>query len=184
MKKLLNVLLIIIVGLTSNLSIAQIITYDELSNVTSKPKGIYTAYKAKNGEEFIVGNSIKIGEPSSTNEYFRNIVDTDGVFIAEFAHSSAIGWDAIIKKFKVYGSKRKGYSVMAICKTQMGITSYHIQIENCLANGEIASSNLSREEAIAKLKESKDLLELELMSSEEYEAIKKELTPIIMNKKV
>ena len=38
---------------------------------------------------------------------------------------------------------------------------------------------LSREEAIKKLKESKDLMELDMISKDEYENLKKKLTPII-----
>ena len=38
---------------------------------------------------------------------------------------------------------------------------------------------MNRENAIKKLKEAKDLLELELMTQEEYDKLKKELTPII-----
>jgi len=41
---------------------------------------------------------------------------------------------------------------------------------------------LTRAEAIAKLKESKELFELDMMSKEEYDSIRKELTPIIKNK--
>jgi len=41
---------------------------------------------------------------------------------------------------------------------------------------------LTREEAIAKLKESKDLLDLGLLTQPEYEKLKQELTPIIMKK--
>ncbi len=39
---------------------------------------------------------------------------------------------------------------------------------------------LTRDEAIAKLKESKDLLDLGLLKQEDYDAIKTELTPLIM----
>ncbi|WP_320019482.1 hypothetical protein [Labilibaculum manganireducens] len=48
--------------------------------------------------------------------------------------------------------------------------------------GEIKSLNtpLTRVEAIAKLKESKDLLDLGLLEQSAYEKIKQELTPIIM----
>jgi hypothetical protein len=48
-------------------------------------------------------------------------------------------------------------------------------------NGEAINPNkpLNRAEAIAKLKEAKDLLDLNLMSQEEYEALRNELTPII-----
>ena len=41
---------------------------------------------------------------------------------------------------------------------------------------------MSRSEAIAKLKESKDLMDIGLMSKKEYSKLKDELTPIIMNK--
>ena len=38
---------------------------------------------------------------------------------------------------------------------------------------------MNRSQAIAKLKESKELLDLEMISQEEYNAIKEELAPII-----
>jgi len=56
--------------------------------------------------------------------------------------------------------------------------------EKSVLAGEIKSLNapLTREEAIAKLKESKDLLDLGLLTQQEYEKLKQELTPIIMKK--
>ena len=44
-------------------------------------------------------------------------------------------------------------------------------------------NRLTRKQAIDKLKEAQDLMGLGLMSKEEFEALKDELTPIIMNKK-
>ena len=41
---------------------------------------------------------------------------------------------------------------------------------------------MTREQAIAKLKEAKDLVDLGMMSKEEYEKLKVELTPLIINK--
>ena len=41
---------------------------------------------------------------------------------------------------------------------------------------------LTRKEAISKLEESKDLLDLEMITREEFNLIKKELTPIILKK--
>jgi len=58
---------------------------------------------------------------------------------------------------------------------------YIIKTELALKFNEIISSVLTREQAIAKLKESKDLLDLGMMSLEDYNKIKAELTPIIMN---
>ena len=59
-----------------------------------------------------------------------------------------------------------------------------VDIEKALASGEIVNSNapLSRQEAIKKLKESKDLMELDLLSKAKYEKLKEELTPIILGK--
>ena len=59
-----------------------------------------------------------------------------------------------------------------------------LNIEKAINFGEIINPNapLSREEAIAKLKEGKDLLDLGLLSLEEYEVLKNELSGIIMRK--
>ena len=59
-----------------------------------------------------------------------------------------------------------------------------IDIEKAFSLGEVINpvQKLNREEAIKKLKEAKDLYELDLMSKSEYEKLRSELTPIITNK--
>lgn len=59
-------------------------------------------------------------------------------------------------------------------------------LEPALESGEIIAKNrpMSRTEAIAKLKESKDLLDLGLMKAEDYEKIKAKLTPLIMKTEI
>ena len=59
-----------------------------------------------------------------------------------------------------------------------------IDIDKALEFNEIFNENmpLSRAEAIAKLKEHKDLYELGLISEKEYNILKEKLTPIIMKK--
>jgi hypothetical protein len=68
----------------------------------------------------------------------------------------------------------------------MGLNKFGniFNLERAVNLGEIFNPNapLTREEAIAKLKEAKDLVELEMMSKEDFEALKTELTPIIMGK--
>ena len=54
-----------------------------------------------------------------------------------------------------------------------------INLEGALEAGEVISGRISRKEAIAKLKEAKDLLDLDLMTLDEYNSLKAELTPII-----
>lgn len=59
-----------------------------------------------------------------------------------------------------------------------------LDYEKAVLAGEIKSLNapMTREEAIAKLKESKDLLDLGILKESDYEKIKQEMTPIIMKK--
>ena len=53
--------------------------------------------------------------------------------------------------------------------------------ELALESGEILLLNrkMTRDEAIAKLREAKELMDIEMMSKEEFEQLKKELAPII-----
>ena len=58
-------------------------------------------------------------------------------------------------------------------------------LDMAISTGEVINPNaaMSRETAIAKLKEAKDLVDLGLMSMEEYEKLKTQLTPIITGNK-
>jgi len=84
-----------------------------------------------------------------------------------------------VKNPKVEVNSVKGFSKM-LSYSRKTI----VDIEKALASGEIINTNvpLSKQEAIKKLKESKDLMELDLLSKEEYEKLKEKLTPIILGK--
>ena len=60
-----------------------------------------------------------------------------------------------------------------------------IDIEEALQNGEIINPSpvLNRSEAIQKLKEAKDLVELDLLSEEEYNKLRDKLLPIIKDER-
>jgi len=67
-----------------------------------------------------------------------------------------------------------------------GINKYLSVMDTGLAieSGEILLKNrkMTREEAISKLKEAKELMEIDMMTKEEFEKLKKKLRPIIMKK--
>ena len=96
----------------------------------------------------------------------------------------------VVREIRLYhkGSKKKPLNVVLVLgepnDRAFGANKYLsvLDTENAYQIGEIRLANrlMTREEAIAKLKESKDLLDLGLMTQEEYEAIKEKLTPIIM----
>lgn len=56
---------------------------------------------------------------------------------------------------------------------------YPTNLQKAINNREIESKWITRDDAIAILKDNKDLLDLEMISQEEYDKIKTELTPII-----
>jgi len=98
----------------------------------------------------------------------------------------------LVKEMKTYhkGSKKKPLNVQIILGEingrAFGINKYLsvMNTELAIESEEIFLKNrkMTREEAIAKLKEAKELLDLEMMSQQDYDALKKELSPIIMNK--
>jgi hypothetical protein len=61
----------------------------------------------------------------------------------------------------------------------IGTLNYTIQFENTLSNGEIKGTGMTSDEALEKLKKAKDKLDLGLITQEEYDKIKTELTPFI-----
>lgn len=156
----------------------QTLYYEDVVNATKKPKVEFANYQASNGELFSIGKPISIGEPSRNSDFYEYILFTDGWNSSERAPATTRDVDSEIIKFKVQGSKNKGYQVIAVVQGQFTY-NYWIYIEKALNVGEIDSAVLSRSEAIAKLKEAKDLLELEMMTQEEYNKLKKELEPII-----
>ena len=102
-----------------------------------------------------------------------------------YASATMIEADYILKDIKVtnyYGLVRATFFLKH--STSTSAISYITATDASLDNGELINPNapLTREEAIAKLKEAKDLMDLGMMSQEEFETLRKELTPIIMNK--
>ena len=101
--------------------------------------------------------------------------------------------NVIVKELKAYhkGSRKKPlYLIMVLGEINgraFGVNKYLsvLNTELAVEFGEIRLKNakMTRDEAIAKLKEQKDLLDLGIISQEDYDKLRKELTPIIMNKK-
>ena len=133
-------------------------------------------------------STIIMGKPAG----FGNVMNALGGEGPSNASQEMQGEVVLISEMSVFhkGSKKKPLAVQILLgephgrafgiNKYMSVTDY----EKSVLAGEIKSLNapLTREEAIAKLKESKDLLDLGVMSEEDYNKLKEELTPIIMDK--
>jgi hypothetical protein len=155
---------------------SQEIRFDSLATAT---KGEYTSYIASDGGIYKVGERIKLGIPSS-NKTFAYVFQGDGFLIPKEAIPATYsGTETEIKKIFVTGNKRSGYSVSMRTKGITGLMNYTILFENALATGEIKGTGLTSDEALSQLKKAKDKLDLGIITQEEFEKIKKELTPFI-----
>jgi hypothetical protein len=83
---------------------------------------------------------------------------------------------AEIKKIRITGTSRAGYKANFQTKGMTGVDNYFLNIEAAIAVGEIKSFGMTSGEALAALKKAIDKLDLGVISQEEYDKIKAELT--------
>ncbi|MBR77525.1 MAG: hypothetical protein CMD36_06375 [Flavobacteriales bacterium] len=162
--------------------------------------------KISKGDIITIGRPFSKKENVKINDEFKNIVvgDVSGTYIHDYKYLNQKYKDeqVIVSEIYVTHEKYKGYKLLYNKKEMPLYVSIYVKsanksdnissffgdskktilnIEKALIEMEIINPNapLSREEAIKKLRESKDLMELDMMSKEEYEKLKKKLTPII-----
>lgn len=170
MKKLLAILVLFV----TNISFAQIAEYNKLS----KNNQSFNEYKSKNGDIIKVGDSLMIGKAMDPDG-FRYISQGGGRM-----HATHGGKPFVIHKIKSYGKEKSGFTIWISFKGY-GLLPVDVDYENALAAGEIVNrtGTLTRQQAIDKLKESKELLDLEVITQEEYDAIREEVSKTIKQKR-
>ena len=164
------------------------ITFEEMSTIT---KGAFQniecdVYTAKDGYSYKVGDTLKIGRPSS-NKTFAYI--TSGGTAAALSGQAPQGLTAnssggitFIKRIAVGGTKRMGFKMYVIGTGACGLCPNNmIDFEQALATGEIESKGYTKESAIVKLKQAKVLLDLGMMSQADFDKLKESLKKYILN---
>jgi hypothetical protein len=175
-----------------------------------KNNTLIDSYITKDGLKISLGDTLTIGKAINKrdkylfNNFFSHIVigNTRGTRTKEFRslpHNYS-GDKVIVKSLFVTHKKFTGYKLwpnrkkmplsvnifVKDIKATRNIFSYSrktiLDIEDALSSGEVVNYNAlpSKEEAIRKLKESKDLMDLGFISQEEYEKLRKKLTPVIL----
>ena len=180
MKRLL--LLTLVIGLSNffapNLYAKKynVITFQEVQDIR---KGTANSYITKNGETFTVGGKLKIGHAKRDDVYVYIIDKMMGGAVTGPLRYGGTELEVEITKISWKNEVVRVTTTKARLDNQW--PKIIIDLEAALQVGEVVSKIMSRESAIAKLKEAKDLLELEVISKNEYNALKEELTPIIKN---
>lgn len=163
--------LILLLISTFSISHSQTTEYGKLTD-----KSEYQIYLTKTGHILKVGDTLTLGIPTSDLGF--TYISQGGQRVSNTLAAKKV----IIDKLKTYGNKKSGYKMYAHFKGY-GLVPVLIDYETALDLGEIInpSTKLTKEQAIAKLKEAKELLNLEVITQADYNKLKSEMTPIIMN---
>ena len=160
------------------------------------------------GNDISIGDTIMIGRPGTNNSrisavagqgisskstfttlsfgspiggaLMASLSNDDGKLLASWSETEMIVHRIFVNHTKY--SRNSTLNVGVIMKELDGnrkATTNSIESSITLGEVYLLDRLMTREEAIAKLKESKDLLDLDMISQEEYDALKLELTPII-----
>jgi len=156
----------------------EVVKYDDVQNALVE-KGQFTSYIAKDGSIYKIEDKIKFGAPSGVNGKFVTIQKVDIMGTIYVVGAEAINTSAEIKKIRVTGTKRAGYKVSFQTKGMTGVDNYFVYIEDAILVGEIKSFGMTSDEALTELKKAKDKLELGIITQEQYDLKKAELTPFI-----
>ncbi|OAD92213.1 hypothetical protein A7A78_08970 [Aequorivita soesokkakensis] len=156
---------------STSLGYSQTAEYGKLTK-----KSEYKIYLTRTGDTLKVGDTLTVGIPTSDLGF--TYISQGGQRVSNTLSDKKV----IVDKLKTYGNKSSGYKLYAHFKGY-GLLPVLIDYDIALELGEIKNTNIkiTREQAIAKLKEAKELLDLEVITLAEYEKLKTELTPLIMN---
>ncbi len=143
---------------------------------------------------FNAGDEVLLGQPSDVNLNEFSFIGLgkfsimNAMAMAKMPRTSA-NTSVVVDKIRVYkpAMGQPASIVVDIISTDGsnlgGIykRACILNFERAIALNEIINPNapLNREQAIAKLKEAKDLMELDMMTQEEFDELRKKLTPII-----
>ena len=148
-----------------------------------------TQYTASNGAVIKLGDKFRLNRPEGGSKTFVSIQNKPTVMdmMGNKNYSSTVdismsNTEITIKTLYIFGSRKLGFKSMAELATCGVCNNLIVDIELAIESKEVRTNGMTRDEAIAKLKESKDLLDLGLVKQDDYDKLKTELTTIIMSK--
>lgn len=193
MKKI--YLLLLLIG-TSFYAYSQHLTYEDICSgqnakeLTGNLSGSkISSYTASDGITYRIGSEIVFGMPYNGGQFYNNLFDRTSDVLNALSDTPPIdtriqsryGGKAIIKNIQCvptdgFNRRTSGCKIYVVLN-RGGITITNL--ESALDQGEILSSGYTSERAMQELKKAKEKLDLELITREEYNAIKAELSKYI-----
>ena len=152
------------------------ITYEQTLEIK---KGKTKSYITSRGEKFSVGQMIQFGTPNRPETLLYDYIARDVGMITVVINAQFDGVESKIKKIEW---KKDISKTKVVVHTKGSPWNYKIwDFEAAIKSGEIVTSIMTKEIAIDKLKEAKELLDLEIITQDEYDETKKSLAPLIIS---
>ena len=188
MKKL--VLIVITLMFSFILKSQDTLTYSKVSSASrlSDLKTGYDVYISKDSSIYSIGDTLNIGIPFR-NGYFVYITEDNGMAMVALGGTNSYpknlsgkysNTNAIIKKMWIFGNKRSGFHIVFRVSGTTALSRFSIKVEDAISSGEIKSKvKYTSDEALVELKKAKDKLDLGILTQDQYEKIKLELSKYI-----
>lgn len=173
-----TILLFTLTLFSLNLAYSQSVNYSDLLTAEKRPKGKMQTYISNSGDAYSLGDTLTIGKPSGSNGKFIYVSLQNTVAGIVEMNGDYVNHKIMIKDIRVLGSKG-AMRVKMSAKGGNKMNVYYFYFEEAMANNEILGKGMSSSEALEKLKLAKSKLELELITKEEYDKIKDELSKYI-----
>lgn len=186
MKKFLVVLALCFVSIVG---FAQNITYTDISSGKSPKEligigagGNIDTYTASDGITYHIGDTITMGTPGFEKNIYTTLIDITYLILSgkQLPVKTMYGGKFIIKKIQL--TKVNSYNKDSGSKIYLVLNNggYAItNFEQAIEIGEVITRGYNRDAALKELKKYKDMLDLELITQEEYDQKKMELSKFI-----
>jgi hypothetical protein len=170
MKRIFLIWIVLVSFIVCNAQVA------EFGRITGN--GLYDSYITKSGDQINVGDTLILGKPSGIQRFMY--IQQGGEYCAPWISGRKVA----ITQIRSYGNPKRGYTLFIQFKG-FGLIPVSMLYDNAIESGEVFNpkADMTREQAISKLKEAKDLLDLNIVNQSYYDSLKNILTPIIIQNK-
>ena len=154
----------------------QELKFTDLSTELNTKK--FDSYVSKDGTVFKVGEKVKIGLPSSQIN-FVYIEHIDPLAGASIVGPNYANREVEVIKIQVNGNLRKGYKVWVITNGGFALGKLYFDIESAIQTKEVKGNGISSDDALSQLKKAKDKMDLGLITQDEFNKLRTELSKYI-----
>ena len=119
-----------------------------------------------------------MGLPSNQTN-FAYVQHVDPIAGASVLGTNYANRDVDIKKIQVSGNLKKGYKVWVITNGGIALGKLYFDIETAIQTNEVKGEGMSSDEALSQLKKGKDKLDLGIITQEEFDKMRAELSKYI-----